>query len=163
VSDGGLADHYGTFGWKIVKTNDDVVLYEGSGPIDGPTEVGSSTRSELGGFTAPLLLVTALARFWGLRHRCRFRWTTDSTSAIKKVKMYTKRSSHQLPQRYPEHSDYITTIRELCDELRRPLEIQWVKGHQDDDRAYDELPRDAKLNIDVDELATQHRQQRKVN
>jgi hypothetical protein len=37
---------------------------EGSGPIDGPMEVGSSTRSELGGFTAPLLLATALARFW---------------------------------------------------------------------------------------------------
>jgi hypothetical protein len=63
ISDGGLAATIGTFGWKMVSSIDNISLSEGSGPIDGPMEVGSSTRSELGGFTAPLLLATALARF----------------------------------------------------------------------------------------------------
>jgi hypothetical protein len=46
-------------------------------------------------------------------------------------------------------------IKELQDELRRPIAPCWVKGHQDEDRCYDELSREAKLNIDVDLLATQ--------
>ena len=71
VTDGSLLPTAGTFGWKLV-TPKKKVLFTGSGPIDGPIEIGSSTRSELGGFTGPLLLVTLLARFWGLRHRCRF-------------------------------------------------------------------------------------------
>ena len=117
--------------------------------------MGSSTRSELGGFTAPLLLVTTLARYWGLQHRCQFSWTTDSKSAITKVTIYTAKSDRR-NQRYPAHSDYVTTIQELCKELRRPFRIQWIKGHQDDDKTYEELPRDAKHNIDADKLATKH-------
>jgi hypothetical protein len=97
----------------------DEVLFQGSGPIDGPAEVGSSTRSELGGFTAPLLLATTIMKYWGLRHRCQFRWYTDSKSAISKVKIYTtkRRSSRQ----YPDHSDYIKVIKDLMEELHRPI------------------------------------------
>jgi hypothetical protein len=119
ASDGGLANGIGTFGWKIVTTNNDTVLFQGSGPIDGPAEVDSSTRSELGGYAAPLLLATSLARFWGIRHRCHFRWFTDSTSAISKVRVYT--SSRGKHKQYPAHSDYVTTIMELTEELKRPI------------------------------------------
>jgi hypothetical protein len=55
---------------------------------------------------------------------------------------------------YPDNSDYLLTIQELSRELKCPIVPTWVKGHQDDDRPYDELPREARLNIDVDELAT---------
>jgi ribonuclease HI len=153
ASDGGLANTIGTFGWKIVAIfrQNEQVLYQGAGTIDGPTEVGSSTRSELGGLTAPLLLATTLAKFWGIRHKCQFRWLTDSTSAISKVRMYTV---HGRSQRYPDHSDYVLAIQELAAELKRPIAAQWVKGHQDEDRPYDELTREAKLNVDVDALAT---------
>jgi hypothetical protein len=48
VSDGGLADEIGTFGWKLIGASNET-LYAGAGPIDGPPELGSSTRSELGG------------------------------------------------------------------------------------------------------------------
>ena len=128
-------------------------MYQGSGPIDGPMEVGSSTRSELGGFTAPLLLTTAIANFWGIRHQCKFRWYTDSTTAIRKVRLYTGKGKSQ---KYPEHSDYMTTITYLISELKCPINPCWVKGHQDVDCPYDELPREARLNVDVDQLATDH-------
>lgn len=156
ATDGGLSNDVGTFGWKIVTVlpnQTDVTLFKGSGFIDGPTEVGSSTRSELGGFTAPLMVATALARFWGIRHKCQFRWYTDSKSAISKVRMFSTKGK---PRHYPDNSDYVMVIQELLRELKQPLTPLWVKGHQDEERPYNELSREAKLNVDVDELATNH-------
>jgi hypothetical protein len=65
ASDGGLKDRKGTFGWKIVDKGSGsaaaIPLFEGSGPVDGPFDVNSSTRSELGGLIAPILLCVSLA------------------------------------------------------------------------------------------------------
>ncbi len=41
------------------------------------------------------------------------------------------------------------------------MKIDWVKGHQDDKTPYDDLPRDAQLNIEVDHLATSYRESNK--
>jgi hypothetical protein len=60
------------------------------------------------------------------------------------------------PRPFPEHSDYITTITDLMAELQQPVNFCWVKGHQDDGCPYDKLSREARLNVDVDELATKH-------
>ena len=46
---------------------------------------------------------------------------------------------------------------ELTEELKRPITASWVRGHQDAHNDYSDLSREAKLNIDVDELATNHR------
>ena len=154
VSDGGLADGIGTFGWKIVGTKNQT-LFAGAGPVDGPHEMGSSTRSELGGLAAPLFLVVALARFWGLKHKCRYRWITDSKAAISKVTVVT-RVSHQL-RRAPDNSDYLMVIRSLRRELGKPIETTWVKGHQDGETSYDDLSDSAKHNVDVDAMATWYR------
>jgi hypothetical protein len=155
VSDGGLAEGVGTFGWKIIGL-DNETLYAGAGPIDGPMEEGSSTRSELGGLTAPLFMVVCLARLWGLKHKCRYRWMVDSRAAISQVKI-TTRVSHQL-RRAPNNSDYLMVIRELRKELGKPLEYVWVKGHQDDGTQYENLGTSAQHNVDVDALATWYRE-----
>lgn len=152
ASDGSLLPTAGTFGWKVT-TDKHITLYQGSGPIDGPIDTGSSTRSELGGFTAPLLLITLIARHWGLRHRCKFRWIVDSQIAINRV-IFTIRKDYR-PTKQPDNTDYLSVIRELHHELRRPIRIQWIKSHQDHKTAYAKLSPDAKLNIDVDKLATQ--------
>ena len=54
----GLAVNIGTFGWQLLSTPTDI-LFQGSGPIDGPLALGTSTKRELGCFVAPLLLVAA--------------------------------------------------------------------------------------------------------
>ena len=59
VTDGGLHATDGTFGWKIV-AKEGLVLFQGSGPVDGPFDLANSTRCEIGGFAAPLLLVTVI-------------------------------------------------------------------------------------------------------
>jgi hypothetical protein len=127
------------------------VLYQGAGTIDGPMEVGSSTRSELGELYGATTSGHYPGEILGIRHKCRFRWITDSTSAISKVRIYTVKGKLN---RYPEHSDYVMAIQELAAELKRPILPHWVKGHQDDERSYDKLTPEAKLNVDVDELAT---------
>ena len=45
-------------------------------------------------------------------------------------------------------------IGKLKKELCQPIKISWIKGHQDDNNAYDKLTRHTKQNIDVDHLAT---------
>ena len=158
ASDGGLKDRTGTFGWKIVAKGlnppADITLFEGSGPIDGPYDISSSTRSELGGLVAPLLLCVSLAAHWGLRHKCKIGWLTDSKAAISRVDFITRRSNRT--NKAPNDHDYMTAIRELTMSLRKRIKSQWIKGHQDDRTPYENLSRDAKLNVDADNLATQH-------
>jgi hypothetical protein len=50
--------------------------------------------------------------------------------------------------------DVLATIHALPRDFLLPPEIQHVKGHQDDHRAYEDLPLPAQLNCDVDVLAT---------
>ena len=158
ASDGSLLPHAGTFGWKIT-TDKFLNLFHGSGPIDGPIELGSSTRSELGGFTAPLLLVTILARHWGLKHRCKFKWIADSRIALHRVTIVTRKD--YAPPRQPDNVDYVSVIQDLFMELRRPMQIQWIKAHQDSDTPYNMLHPEAKLNVDCDHLATKQHDNRK--
>jgi hypothetical protein len=84
ATDSGLKTRKGTFGWKLV-TSDDTLLFSGAGPVDGDYSSESSTRSELYGITAPVLLLSSLHRFWGTKHRSRYRWLCDSKSALKQV------------------------------------------------------------------------------
>ena len=154
ASDGGLRKKLGTYGWKIVNKQG-ITLFSGSGPVDGPRDIANSTRSELGGLTAPLLFCASLARYWGLSHRCKYTWSTDSKAAIGKVIFVTRRSNH--PRRYPNEMDYVTAIQELHKSLSgRNLKCHWVKGHQDAHTTYEDLSPTAKLNVDVDELASNY-------
>jgi hypothetical protein len=153
ASDGGLDGNRGTHGWVIASKKH--ILFRCSGPVDGFVSTESSTRSELAGCASSLLLVASISRIWGLRHRCSFRWITDSRSAISRVK------KHALPDCYkskmPDDVDLISLISTLIREIRRPLRFEWVKGHQDSLKSYEKLPLKARLNIDADFLATRYR------
>jgi hypothetical protein len=69
ASDGGLKYRLGTHGWKIV-ARQGRTLFSGSGPVDGPYDISHSMctmRSELGGLTAPLLLVSISRQVLGAK------------------------------------------------------------------------------------------------
>jgi hypothetical protein len=110
ASDGSLREDAGTFGRKLT-THNHQALFHGYGPVDGPMESGRSTRSKLGGFTAPLLLVTVSGQHWGLRHRCTFRWLADSKVAINRVTFVTWK--YYSPTKQPDNSDHLSTIKDL--------------------------------------------------
>jgi hypothetical protein len=153
ASDGGLLGHEGTFGWILVTSNHE--LFRCGGPVDGPFDAASSTRSELCGYASSLLLIAAVARNWGLRHRCSFRWLTDSRSALSKVYKTNRRGCAASRQTFD--SDLLSLIRLLLIEIRRIVTFKWVKGHQDSLMSFENLPRSARLNIDADFLATRYR------
>jgi hypothetical protein len=88
------------------------VLFQQCGPVDGPDKTGSSIRSKLGGFTAPLLLVTTLAKHWGLRHRRKFRWLAESKAAINQVRMVIQKDYSPT-----NNSNYLSTIKALSRKL----------------------------------------------
>ena len=154
ASDGGLSDGCATHGWVL--STKKRILFRCSGPVDGPSDTNSSTRSELGGCASALLLLVSVSRHWGgFRHRCSFRWYTDSRSAITRIRKHalsTSKSRHM-----PHDADLVSIIKLMLQELRRPFSLQWVKAHQDDLASYDSLPLAARLNIDADFLATRYR------
>ena len=106
------------------------------------------------------MLVAAVSRFWGIPHKCKFRWIVDSTSAISKVQMATRRGAILRCQ--PNNIDFLTLIADLIKELHRPISITWVKCHQDDGPQVGTFTRDALNNIAVDALATLHRTERRL-
>ena len=154
ASDGGLKTDKGTYGWKIV-TNTDEVLFSGAGPVDGDYRSASSTRSELYGIAAPVLLLASLKRFWGTPHRAHYSWVCDSQSALKQVRQLQFHKTRK--RRQPNNVDILSIISANLSDIGRKLEGKWVKAHQDDDNPYDELTRDARLNVDADKLATWYR------
>ncbi len=156
ITDGGLQATSGTFGWKLVD-NRKLVLYSGSGPVDGPFDSSNSTRCKIGGFAAPLLLITVIAKYWGIRHRCKLHWIVDSKAAISKVSVNIRPGA--TPCRQPNEFDLLAFIEMLQKELRRPIKITWVKGHQDATTPYDKLSHHVQMNVDADKLATNHRNQ----
>ena len=153
ASDGGLSDEGATHGW-ILSTGKHV-LFKCSGPVDGPVVTNTSTRSELGGCASALLLLVSLSTNWGMRHRCSFRWYTDSRSAINRINRFARRTSR--PRGMPSDVDLISIISTSLRQLRRPFISNWVKAHQDSVAAYESLPLPARLNIDADFLATRYR------
>ena len=106
ASDGGLAYDGATHGWILSPGRR--VLFRCSGPVDGPVDTNSSTRSELGGCAFALILLVSLATNWGLRHSCKFRWYTNSRSAINRINYYAKRGSR--PKHMPSDADLLSII-----------------------------------------------------
>jgi hypothetical protein len=105
-----------------------------------------------------MLVIVQLSKWWGLKHlkhRCKFRWLVDSSSAIKQVRDIHRKQT--LPRYQPDNADVMTLPFQLLQDCRRPIAIDWIKGHQDNFHPYDELSRDAQLNVDVDHLTTGYR------
>ena len=154
ASDGGLHKTQGTHGW-ILSTGRHI-LFKCAGPVDGPHDLASSTRCELGGCASALLLLVSLSKLWGMKHRCSFRWYCDSKSAISRINRYCRRALKF--NIMPYDADLLSLIKSLLSELRRKFTSIWAKGHQDSLTAYANLPLAARLNIDADFLTTRYRQ-----
>lgn len=146
ASDGGLSDSHGTFAWII--SSDTKTLLTCSGPVDGPVDTSSSTRSELCGYASALLMLSTLSKRWHRRHRCKFTWLVDSKAAIQRVRRYTARGSRS--GRQPYDADLLAIIGDCTAHLRRPIKYHWIKGHQDSKTSYSKLPLAVRLNIDAD-------------
>jgi hypothetical protein len=161
ATDGGLKGTRGTFGW-IISSSTKVVLFEGAGPVDGPFDSASSTRSELGGFAAVLLFYQVLRSQWASLPPCTYRWVCDSKAAISNTSKAT--DSNRITTGQPNNADYLGIIKEQMQLLEQPIEPVWVKGHQAGTRVTSDSTSDqADINHNnyVDNLATWYREHSK--
>lgn len=115
----------------------------------------SSTRAELFGLGSPLTFLHEYCLYYSVPLRGRIRWYCDSKAAISRVKLtlylYSKRRSQ------PNNVDIVALIEVEVRYHRRPFRCKWVKAYQDDGIPYSQLSPMAKLNVDVDNLATWQR------
>ena len=161
ASDGGLRKirrQYGSHGW-VVATHQATVLWEGSGPANGTPN--SSYRAEGYGIMGFLRFIHHFVKYWKIKIPAsdniqRIRYYTDSKSMIDKQRTlghYTEwyASIHSWP-----HADALMQIKAAANDIL-PLVVDFmhVKAHQDDNREYDELEDDAKLNKQCNDLATE--------
>ena len=51
------------------------------------------------------------------------------------------------------HFSLLWAIRRLIHQLKTKVEFHHIYGHQDNSKAYDDLPRDAQINVIVDDMA----------
>ena len=78
---------------------------------------------------------------------CDNKTMVNRTNQNKKVEMATPNST--LESEWDLLAEIWTTLQSLDD-----CEIQWIKGHQDKEKPYQDLSLSAQLNVDVDALAT---------
>ena len=116
---------------------------------------------QLAGYASALLLIRALSDFWELRHCSRFHWYCDSKAAIARVKRFAMPTSYRT--KMPDNADLVSIISKCHHDLRRPIRIHWVKGHQDDEHSRRPLSLASRLNIETDALATVYRKTGRLN
>ena len=49
--------------------------------LSTPCNTFDVARSEIGGYVAPLLLLTPPAQLWGIQHRCKLEWVCNTSKA----------------------------------------------------------------------------------
>ena len=55
--------------------------------------------------------------------------------------------------------DILEEIRKACDEVDVRFELKWVKGHQDDDKTWEQMSLEARTNCKADRLAEKHQEE----
>lgn len=153
ATDGGLLLATGTHSWVISTRSK--VLFTCAGPVDGPPDTASSTRSELAGCASATYFLSCLSRFLGTKHRCRFIWFCDSKAAISRIRRHASRNSYRT--RLPPDADLLAIIRQSKQYSRSSFTSVWVKGHQDSLTPRAPISLAASLNIQADQLATEYR------
>jgi hypothetical protein len=90
-----------------------------------------------------------------IQYKAKIQVYTDSLSMIKKLKAYDKYPTAPLTTVLDSEWDVLSALHRALQYFTRYPKINWVKSHQDD-KAYDEMemPLDAYLNSEADELAT---------
>ena len=152
-SDGSAVFQQGTYGW-ILALPDKTRLAFGAGPVDGNDP--QSFRSEGQGMLSVVRLLHHL-RIW-----------TDTTPTFTGI-LATDNSGlldrlrEQQKIRYPVPNSIFEPDWDIIEAITRTIEtsdieptFQHVKGHQDEKKAYQDLPFLAQLNVDADYQAGQY-------
>jgi len=158
ATDGGAIPNKGSLGFVFADAEGTILLTcfgqpSGNNPL--------SFRSEICAFLAAVRLVTLITRYYDDKttndepSRSKIQVYIDSLSMIMKLKEYDKYPTAPLTTVLNSEWDVLSALHRALKWFKTYPKINWVKSHQDD-KVYDktEMPLDAYLNSEADELAT---------
>jgi hypothetical protein len=148
VSDGSVIFHDMSFGWTLA-TPDGKRIVGSKGPCNGR---GNSLRAEAAGMLSATMFLSILCKYLQVpvfNVVC----ISDNAELIRRCRAHL-----QYKEPFPNEtlqSEYDVTEQIYRTQATHNIKatFYWVKGHQDKNKTYEELPLEAQLNIDADELA----------
>lgn len=170
VSDGSVWDnHQGAYGW-IISTDIGERCCAGMGPVCGAHP--DSFRAEAYGMLTVLCYLGRLAEFTGQTTPWVGVLATDSQSLLDSISTRVQQNSefpvlacNERALKQPHHLDVQgpewDVISSILEKLHKNpgLHLQYVRGHQDNQVPYEQLPILAQLNVDADAMASRYQKQ----
>ena len=148
VSDGSVIFHDMSFGWTLA-TPDGKRIVGSKGPCNGR---GNSLRAEAAGMLSATMFLSILCNYLDVP-AFHVVCISDNAELIRRCKAH-------LHYKEPFPNETLKSEYDVTEQIYRTqaahnikATFYWVKGHQDNNKNYDELPLEAQLNIDADELA----------
>jgi hypothetical protein len=158
ATDGGAIPLKGSLGFVFADEEGNILLMCHGQPSGNDS---LSFRSEICAFLAAVRLVTMLTQYYDDILQCqeptrsKIQVYTDSLRMIKKLEAYGEYPTAPLAAVLDSEWDVLSALHRALKWFRTYPKVKWVKSHQDD-KEYDknEMPLDAYLNSEADELAT---------
>jgi hypothetical protein len=141
-----LASELGTASWKIEDPQSRQAM-QGTVRTSGAATDVDSYRSELQGVHAMLL---------GLLAFCTYHHITDGSVTLGCDNLSCVRHGQYDWRKVPlsiAHVDLVRAIRVIKSKLPIKVHFEHIYGHQDDYLSFDNLPRLAQLNVEMDQIA----------
>jgi ribonuclease HI len=150
VSDGGVNNNNGSFGWVIACPGRIVV--QGMGKVYGMRM--TSHRAEVGGITSWLLYLYHYTEYLQCDIKCTVHPFCDNKAALANVNNFTESTRNSMTPDFDLVHEANMIFKTLQSEGHVIQAIKHVKGHQDKNIPEHKLSWPAKLNIKADKLAT---------
>jgi hypothetical protein len=153
LSDGSAVNHSMSFGWVMsLPTAQRVATC--SGPAPG--SVQSSFRAEGYGLLSVTRFLYHLFRFCGVDPELKIQLSCDNDPLLRRVQSALPHTECFPNLTLEPDWDLVDSIVKTIQSMASSIILPHVKGHQDDDVAYIDLPLDAQLNCDADYEAVYH-------
>ena len=149
VSDGSCKHGIGSHSWCITDAKEERKIICSQAPVDGP-------RSEMNAYRTEAFGTLAILQVLQIIHQKTGKWTNkvcimlDCKAILMKIKLPLL---HSVRCMIDDDIDILLEIQHIIKELDDMIEFKHIKGHQNDDIPYDQLPYPARLNCDMDHLA----------
>ena len=146
VGDGSVRQNCAGHAWILIDKDTGEPLVSGSAHVDGIGREQCSTRAEMFGIMASLSLVQYVAQKYQIKNG-QVEIYTDSKASIAKALSSKPLSTKDI---FQLDNDIALELNARIKSSPISVKLYHVKGHQDNDMQYEQLPLEAQLNCDMD-------------
>ena len=151
VSDGSVIFHNMSFGW-VLATPTGKRLVGSKGPCNGR---GNSLRAEGAGMLSATVFFSIMVTELGL-DEFKVKCISDNAELIRRCKAHLHYKDSFPNETLRSEYDITEQIYKTQHDHNIKATFHWVKGHQDNNKDKEDLPLEAQLNIEADELAGEY-------